>query len=137
MQPETNQQKARKKGGTEEVLTCIICPRGCSISVRYDASTREIFSLEGAACRRGVSWAEQEIIQPMRILCSSIRVTGGRDPLASVRSDRPIPLESFSKVMDQLRKTTISAPVSIGDIIIRNPGGTDCSIIATRGVEHQ
>ncbi|MCF7945977.1 MAG: DUF1667 domain-containing protein, partial [Spirochaetia bacterium] len=64
-------------------------------------------------------------------------VIGGRDPLASVRSDRPIPLESFSKVMNQLRNTTITAPVSIGDIIIRNPGGTDCSIIATRGVELQ
>jgi len=118
-------------------LTCIVCPRGCTITARFaadEAGTVQIHSLEGAACRRGEAWARQEIICPLRILCSSVRVIGGRDPLASVKTDRPIPLGNFPDVMKVIQRAAVEAPVHIGDAVITDPAGTACTILVTRPV---
>jgi CxxC motif-containing protein len=37
-------------------------------------------------------------------------------------------------VMAEVRGKAVSAPVTIGDVIIANPAGTDTDIIATRNV---
>lgn len=116
-------------------LTCVVCPNGCPIVVNMDDDeTPVITQIEGAVCKRGEEWVHQEIENPMRTIASSVMVCGGDSIFASVRTSRPIPLDKILDVMGEVKKTSVNAPVSIGDVIIRNPAGCDAEIIATRNV---
>lgn len=116
-------------------LTCVVCPNGCPIVVNIDDDeTPVITQIEGAVCKRGEEWVHQEIENPMRTIASSVKVRGGNSIFASVRTNRPIPLNKIPGVMAEVKKMSIAAPVSIGDVIIRNPAGCETEIIATRDV---
>ena len=118
-------------------LICIVCPNGCELSARLTEADGEtkVEEVTGGLCDKGISWAEQEIVSPMRTIASSVLVENGDSRLLSVRTDTAIPKGKIFEVMDSIKKVTLKAPVNIGDVIIENPAGTDCRIIATRQVE--
>lgn len=120
---------------THEELTCIICPSSCRILAHWDPETKVIHSVGNARCKRGVKWVAEELLHPVRILTSSVRITGGKEPLASVKTDRPIPQDSLMNVMEELKGITCRAPVKIGETVIKNPADSECRIIVTRSVE--
>jgi CxxC motif-containing protein len=122
-------------------LTCVRCPNGCNIVVELDENGKILVDAEGklaiekeVACKMGDEWAEQEIENPMRTIASSIPVENGDWLMVSVRTSQPIPLAKIFAVMDEIRKKTLKAPVTINDVIIANPAGCDTDIIATRDV---
>ena len=120
---------------TEKELICVICPNGCELrAVIEEGPQKEIKEITGELCEKGPVWAEQELLNPMRTIASSIVVDGGDYPLVSVRTDTAIPLKSISSVMKTIKSVRVEAPVRIGDILIREPAGTSCNIIATRHV---
>ena len=121
---------------TVKELTCVVCPNGCSVTAEYtDESPHTILSISGHRCPRGEVWAKQEIESPMRTFSTSVTVRGGNFLEASERTVKPIPLDKIFDVMAEIRKITLDAPVSIGDIILENPSGTDTKVIVTRNVE--
>ncbi len=116
-------------------LTCIVCPNGCPLEVDFEEEPHiRIIRIKGHTCDKGPKWAEQEFVRPMRTIAGNIRVENGDFPLVSVRTDAPIPKNSILQVMAEIQSITFKAPVSIGDVLIKNPAGTDCNIIATRHV---
>lgn len=116
---------------------CVICPNGCDLVVTAeDTSPPKVLDVTGHLCPRGVDYAVSEVERPLRSIASSVRVRGGEMPLASVRTDRPIPLEAVFGVMEEIRRCVAEAPVRIGDVLLENPAGTVCRILATRNVEH-
>ena len=70
----------------------------------------------------------------MRTIAGNIKVENGDFPLVSVRTDAAIPKNSIFQVMEAIQSLTVNAPVSIGEVLIKNPAGTACNIIATRHV---
>ncbi len=119
-------------------LICIVCPNGCRLEVELALSEGEgleIGEVSGNLCDKGQEWAEQEILNPMRNIASSVLVRGGRFPLVSVKTDAPIPKGKIFEVMKEIRELAVEAPVRIGDRLIRNPAGTECSIVATRHIQ--
>ena len=117
-------------------LICVVCPNGCQLSVEVqDGPHPVVTSVSGQTCPRGETWARQEIEMPMRTIASSVVVRGGSTRLASVRTDTAIPLKKIAQVMEEIRKTSLDAPVRIGDIALDHPACTDCRIIVTRNVE--
>ena len=120
---------------TEKELICVICPNGCELrAVIEEGPQKEIKEITGELCEKGPAWAEQELLNPVRTIASSILVVGGDYPLVSVRTDTAIPLKSISNVMKAIKSTKVKAPVRIGDVLIKDPTGTSCNIIATRHV---
>ncbi len=116
-------------------LICVICPNGCQLdAIIEDRAQVEVKQITGHQCEKGLDWAEQELVNPMRSIASSIIVDGGDFPLVSVRTDSPIPLKNILDVMQAIKSARAKAPVWIGDIIIQNPAGTSCNIIATRNI---
>ncbi|NLT68256.1 MAG: DUF1667 domain-containing protein [Acidobacteria bacterium] len=116
-------------------FTCVVCPNGCPIVVNIDDDeTPVITHIEGSTCKKGEEWVHQEIENPMRTISSSVVVTGGDCILASVRTNRPIPLGRIMKVMEEIKQVTVIAPLAIGDVVLRNPAGCDTEIVATRSV---
>ncbi len=116
-------------------LTCIVCPNGCPLDIDFEeAPELTVVEVQGHTCDKGPPWAEQEITNPMRTIASNISVKDGDFPLVSVRTDAPIPKRRIFPVMEEIRSTTVQAPVAIGQVLIKNPAGTECNIIATRHV---
>lgn len=113
----------------ENIVTCVTCPIGCSITVESDG--KDIKSIEGAQCKRGVEYAKNEVIAPVRILTSIVKVDGAAVPLVAVRSNRPVPKESMFQCMDEIRKVVMPVPVHVGDVIVADICGTGCDIVAT------
>ncbi len=116
-------------------FTCVVCPNGCTIVVDVDNDeTPVVTRVQGNVCKRGESWARQEVENPMRTIASSVPVCSGDFPLASVRTSRPIPLAKIREVMEEIRKVSVEAPVEIGDVVLPSPAGCDTEVIATRKV---
>ena len=119
-------------------LICIICPNGCLLEAELGEGEKGgtlVKEVTGNLCEKGSEWAEKELLNPVRIITSSILVDGGDLPLVSVRTDSPIPLLSIFKVMKAIKMKKVKAPIRIGEPIIREPAGISCNIIATRNVD--
>ena len=120
---------------TEKELICVICPNGCELKAVLEEGPQTVVrEITGELCEKGPVWAEQELLNPVRTFASSVIVDGGDYPLVSVRTDAAIPLKSVSDVMKAIKSIKVKAPVRIGDVLIREPAGTSCNIIATRHV---
>jgi len=133
---------------SERELTCVLCPKGCPLLVEVEAipaaggevpteggvAKPRVTRIEGRVCERGRTWARQEVENPMRTIASSVPVRGGDYLLASVRTTRPIPLAEVRKVMAEIRKLVLDAPVEIGDLVLASPAGCDTEVVATRAV---
>jgi len=116
-------------------FTCVVCPNGCSIAVDVDDDENPVVTrVQGNVCRRGEAWARQEVENPMRTIASSVPVLGGDFPLASVRTNRPIPLGKIRDVMEEIRGLSLEAPVEMGQVVMKDPAGCDTEIVATRSV---
>ena len=107
-------------------LTCIICPRGCSIKIEL-GEDKKIVSLTGNKCPRGKKYAESECINPMRTLTTTAMCEDGK-PIP-VRSESAIPKDKLFEGMERVNALTVSLPVSIGDVLIDDFYGT--KLIAT------
>ncbi len=117
---------------TEKKLICVSCPIGCEITVKMEGG--KIVDISGNRCPRGEVYSRQEAIDPMRILPTSVRVTGGKYPLVSVKTDRPIPKRMIAEIMQYVRTISVEAPIEIGQIIAGDLDGTDANLVATRMV---
>lgn len=116
-------------------LICVVCPNGCQLEVQIqEGETLQVGEITGSLCEKGPDWAEQEILNPMRTIASSVRVEHGDFPLVSVRTNAPIPLGKIFDVMKAIKELVVEAPVRIGDRLLENPAGTSCAVIATRNV---
>lgn len=113
-------------------MVCIVCPSGCSLGVEF--TNKGIERVEGALCKKGEEYAEEEIFFPKRVLTSTLLVLGGEIPLVSVKTDRPIPKEKIMDVMRVLYKERREAPIRAGDVLLRDVAGTGVDIIATKDV---
>ena len=120
---------------TEKKLICVICPNGCDLkAVLEEGPQMVVKEITGELCEKGPVWAEEELLNPVRTIASNVIVDGGDYPLVSVRTDTAITLKSISSVMKTIKSVRVKAPVRIGDILIREPAGTSCNIIATRHI---
>lgn len=113
--------------------TCIVCPNGCDIIVEVEEKL--IKSIKGATCKLGNNYVEQELTNPHRTISSSILLEGGALPLVSVRLSKSIPKEKIFDVMEVIKKTHLTAPVSVGQIVIKNILGLGSDVIVTKNVK--
>ena len=111
-------------------LTCIICPRGCSLSARMDVDTVRV---SGNACPRGEQYAIAECTNPQRTVTAVLRVANRCDTMVCVKTEQPIPKENMFDVMAQLHKTVVNAPINIGDTVIADLYGS--RVVVTKGAK--
>jgi CxxC motif-containing protein len=109
-------------------MICIVCPRGCRLSV----GEAPLHPVEGNACPRGAAYALEEIREPRRTVtatCPSLSDSPRRIP---VKTTGGILRERIPALMEILVRTRVSLPVRSGDILIENWEGTGVSVVATR-----
>ena len=111
-------------------FVCVVCPIGCEIDVVHEGS--KIVSMEGHKCEKSLEFVTKELIEPMRILTTTVRIQGSRWPVIPVRTDRAIPKRLFPRVMQRLRLIKLQAPLSMLDVVVGDVLHTGANIVATR-----
>jgi len=116
-------------------LICITCPLGCSLDVEYD--TNHITKVDGATCKRGEKYAEKEIFSPERIVTSTVKITGASIDFLPVKTDKTVSKKIMSKVMEEVFRIKVKAPVKVGDIVCSNVADSGANLVATRSFRGQ
>lgn len=109
-------------------LTCVECPMGCKITVKTVDGVNEF---SGYSCPRGKMYAENEIVDPKRVVTSTVKLSDGR--VLPVKTDRPVSKKDMFSVMEEINSITATAPVKTGDVIKGNVFGAN--IISARTVK--
>ncbi len=109
-------------------IICIVCPKGCHLSV--DAQD----NVTGNGCPRGIDYGRKELRNPTRVITSTVRVRGGRYARLPVKTDKDIAKPLIFDVMRALEDVEVVAPVHRGQIILQGVCGTDVNIVATRDI---
>ncbi|PKN99426.1 MAG: molybdopterin oxidoreductase [Chloroflexi bacterium HGW-Chloroflexi-4] len=112
-----------------ENVICVTCPKGCTLIVTRDGET--VIDVENG-CKRGKDYAQQELIDPRRMVASSVRLKGGLHPLLPVYTSVPFPKPRIPELLALLRKIEISTPVTLDQIVLENVLDTGINIHASR-----
>lgn len=103
-------------------FNCTTCPSECLLTVEVersaDGAVVEVRSVTGNSCPRGDAFSHQELTCPMRVLTTTVAVSGGDDALLPVRTAEAIPLALHAQAMDLIRGLVVKAPHPHGR---RNP----------------
>lgn len=116
-------------------FNCTTCPSECLLTVEVtrddDDTVVEVRSVTGSSCPRGEKFAHQELTCPMRVLTTTVAVSGGDEALLPVRTAEPIPLELHAQAMDLIRGLTVEAPIRMGDVVLANLLNTNIDLVAS------
>ncbi len=105
---------------------------GCHLQV--DDRDRNNITVEGNTCPRGAKYAKDEVTCPKRVVTSIVNVTGGEINMVSVKTSDAIPKEKMFDALKLLDNISVSAPVEIGQVIIKDIFGLGVDIVATKTV---
>lgn len=121
-------------------FNCTTCPSECLLTVEVkrgaDGAAVEVRSVTGNSCPRGDKFAHQELTCPMRVLTTTVAVSGGDEALLPVRTVEAIPLELHAKAMDLIRGLVVKAPIRMGDVVLPNLLDTGTDLIASMDIDH-
>ena len=109
-------------------LICIVCPKGCHLQVDEDNG----YAVTGNSCPRGAEYGKTELLHPTRVLTSTVRVDGGLHRRLPVKTTAPIPKELLFQAMEALNGVTLTAPVTVGQVVLHDLLGTGVDVVATR-----
>lgn len=109
-------------------LTCIVCPRGCRLTIDDN------LNVTGNSCPRGAQYAKDEMTNPKRMITSIVRVKNRENMMVSVKTSVSIPKGKIFDVMAEIEKVSVNAPVHIGDVVIKDVLGTGSDIVATKEI---
>lgn len=120
-------------------FNCTTCPSECLLTVEVerdaDSTVAEVHSVVGNSCPRGDTFARQELTCPMRVLTTTIAVSGGDETLLPVRTAEAIPLELHAQAMDLIRDLVVKAPIRMSDVVLPNLLGTGTDLIASMDID--
>lgn len=121
---------------TEKITqTCIICPMGCNMEVTLDREKGIVENVLDNGCPRGAKYAEKELLNPTRTLTTTIKVLQGNLAVVPVKSKDELPKEKLLQYMEVIRRTSVKAPIKVGDILIKDILGSGIDIVACADVE--
>lgn len=113
----------------EKIITCIICPSSCQITVKGTEGAIE--SIEGYTCKRGEEYAKAEYLHPERNLTAIVKAKDYKTPVVSVRTSKPIPKDMQEECMAIIKDIVVEPPYHIGRVVLENILNTGADIILT------
>ena len=118
---------------------CTTCPSECLLSVEVerdaDGNVAAVHSVTGNSCPRGDKFAHQELTCPMRVLTTTVAVSGGDEALLPARTAEAIPLELHTQAMALIRGLVVEAPIHMGDVVLENLLDTNVNLVASMDID--
>ena len=112
-------------------LICICCPNGCHLQIDPEKD----YTVSGNQCEKGADYGKSELLHPVRVVTSTVRITGAAHPRLPVKTDRPVEKGQMFAVMRLMDDLTVAAPVHTGDVLLQNLLGTDANLVACKDME--
>lgn len=112
-------------------ITCIVCPKGCQIIVNNIDGQ---YIVEGNSCIRGAKYSVDEVTSPKRMITSTVRLEGAYLNMLPVKTSSSVPKDLVFEIMNILSTIKITAPVKVGDIIVKNILDTGVDIVSTKSI---
>ena len=109
-------------------LVCIVCPRGCRLTVDEENG----YTVTGNSCPRGAEYGRTELQHPTRVLTTTVRVEGGVHRRLPVKTSRAIPKGLLMAAMQEAAGVSVAAPVKAGQVVLPDLLGSGADLIATR-----
>lgn len=120
-------------------FNCTTCPSECLLTVEIErdvnGNVARVRSVTGNSCPRGDKFAHQELTCPMRVLTTTVAVSGGDEVLLPVRTAEAIPLELHAQAMALIRGLAVNAPIHMGDVILPNLLDTNINLVASMDID--
>ena len=82
-------------------------------------------------------YAKTEAVHPMRTVTSTVRADGGERCVVAVKTVPEVPKERIFEVMAAIRSLTVSAPVRIGNVLLKDAAGTGSDIVAAANLNQR
>ena len=111
-------------------LICIVCPRGCRLTVDEENG----YAVTGNSCPRGAEYGKNEILNPVRTLTTTVRIESETMKLCPVRTEKPIPKGKMFEAVKVLSGIQLKAPVKTGDVALKDILYTGADVIVTRDI---
>ena len=111
-------------------LICIVCPRGCHLTVDEDHG----YAVTGNSCPRGAEYGKTELQNPTRTLTTTVCIQGGLHRRLPVRTSVAISKRLLPAAMAEAARVRLQAPVEAGQVILHDLLGTGADLIASRAM---
>lgn len=113
-------------------LICIQCPLGCAITA--ETENGRVVKVTGNSCKRGDAYAHKELTNPTRIVTSTVKLENSWELRLPVKTETDVPKDKVLQCVKALKNVSVQAPVSMGDVVLRDAAGTGVNVIATKTV---
>lgn len=113
-------------------ITCTVCPMGCSLVV---SKVNGEYKVEGNTCKRGAKYGVEEVTNPRRVITTTVKLNGGYLNLLPVKTNDSVPKELMFDIMKLLDNVEVNAPVSVGDVIVKDVLGTGVDVVSAKSME--
>jgi CxxC motif-containing protein len=115
-------------------MVCIVCPLGCKLKVIKNDTSQTGYTVEGNKCFRGVDYGIKEMTNPTRVLTTTVAIFDASVKRLPVRTSGTIPKHLLKQAMELINKVEVKAPITAGQVIIKNILDTGVDIIASRSM---
>ncbi len=135
LRPDTEKEETGYSQISDEntrLITCTVCPAGCRIKAVKDDSGNWTF--EGNKCTRGLDFSRSEVIDPVRVLTTTVLI-GSSGDVVPVRSIKPVPLAAMSEIMEQIKELVVDHIPQQGEIVAEDLAGTGVGLKVTGSVD--
>ncbi len=109
-------------------LVCIVCPNGCTLHIDTDGDDIKV---SGQKCKKGLQFAQSELKDPLRTVCTTVKTAFADCPVLPVRTDKEVPKSKIFEIMQYVNGFVLCERIGIGETVIKNICGTDADMIAT------
>lgn len=112
-------------------LVCIVCPRSCRMTI---TSEGDELVVTGNTCKRGKEFAINEMTDPRRTVCTTVRTSFPSVPVLPVRVSGAIPKNKIFDLMREVNRVTVSKRIGREEVVVPNILDLGVDLIATSNI---
>ncbi len=112
-------------------LVCIVCPRSCRMTI---TSEGDELVVTGNTCKRGKEFAINEMTDPRRTVCTTVRTSFPSVPVLPVRVSGAIPKNKIFDLMREVNRITVSKRIGREEVVVPNILDLGVNLIATSNI---
>ncbi len=112
--------------------TCVGCQLHCRLLVTVEDES--VQSVSGNRCKRALDLARRRLKARATEFLVQMRVLGGRSARVKARATEPVTADVARAIGFAMRTVSITAPVTAGDVLIRDAAGLGIDLVAVEDV---
>lgn len=112
-------------------LVCIVCPRSCRMTI---TSEGDELVVTGNTCKRGKEFAINEMTDPRRTVCTTVRTSFPSVPVLPIRVSGAIPKNKIFDLMREVNRITVSKRIGREEVVVPNILDLGVDLIATSNI---